>query len=275
MARVYPNGSADVNHFHAAGGLQFVIRELLAAGLLHEDVQTVAGKGLTHYTQEAFLNQDGTVQWRDGATVSHDRDILRPYSEAFQLFGGLERLQGNLGEAVIKVSAVKPDKRVVEAPARVFHDQHDVKKAFEAGELDQDCVCVVRFQGPKANGMPELHSLTPPLSVLQEKGFKVALVTDGRMSGASGKVPAAIHLCPEAADGGAIACIQDGDMIRLDADNGVLEVIAPDFASRTPVKADLSNNEAGVGRELFQVFRHAVGSASSGASSLYNEGEAS
>ncbi|WP_020394690.1 phosphogluconate dehydratase [Thiolinea disciformis] len=275
MARVYPNGSADVNHFHAAGGLQFVIRELLAAGLLHEDVETVAGRGLTHYAQEAFLNADGTVEWREGASVSHDHDILRPYHDAFQPSGGLERLQGNMGEAVIKVSAVKPEKRFVEAPARVFHDQQDVKKAFEAGELNQDCVCVVRFQGPKANGMPELHSLTPPLSVLQEKGFKVALVTDGRMSGASGKVPAAIHLSPEAADGGAIACIQDGDMIRLDADNGILEVLAPNFAQRSPVKADLSANDCGMGRELFQVFRQAVGTASNGAISLFNEGAVS
>ena len=272
MAQVYPNGSADVNHFHAAGGLQFVIRELLAAGLLHEDVHTVAGFGLDHYSQEAKLDADGKAVWVDGATTSHDTDILRPYTEVFQASGGLVALRGNLGEAVIKVSAVKPERRIIEAPAKVFHDQEEVKAAFKAGELTGDFICVVRFQGPKANGMPELHSLTPVLGVLQDRGQQVALVTDGRMSGASGKVPAAIHLSPEAMDGGAIAKIRDGDLIRLDAEAGVLTVLAADFDSRPNVTANLDANEAGLGRELFQVFRQAVGPASGGASSLFAAG---
>ncbi|MEZ5448601.1 MAG: phosphogluconate dehydratase [Thiolinea sp.] len=271
MARVYPNGMADVNHFHAAGGLQFVIRELLDAGLLHEDVQTVAGAGLRHYTQEAYLNAEGRAEWRNGAAESHDVNILRPVAEAFQVTGGLVRLQGNLGEAVIKVSAVKPEQRVIEAPAKIFHDQDEVKAAFKAGKLEGDFICVVRFQGPQANGMPELHSLTPVLGVLQDRGQKVALVTDGRMSGASGKVPAAIHLSPEAMDGGAIARLREGDLLRLDAEQGTLEVLADDFASRAAVVADLDENEAGLGRELFQVFRRAVGPAASGASSLFAE----
>lgn len=273
MARVYPNGSADVNHFHAAGGLQFVIRELLAAGLLHEDVHTVAGFGLHHYSQEAKLDANGKAVWVDGAVSSHDTDILRPYTEAFQASGGLVALRGNLGEAVIKVSAVKPERRIVEAPAKVFHDQEEVKAAFNAGELTGDFVCVVRFQGPKANGMPELHSLTPVLGVLQDRGQQVALITDGRMSGASGKVPAAIHLSPEAIDGGAIAKIHDGDLIRLDAEKGVLTVLVDDFDSRPNATANLDANEAGLGRELFQVFRQAVGPASGGASSLFAAGE--
>ncbi|HPY40777.1 MAG TPA: phosphogluconate dehydratase, partial [Thiolinea sp.] len=273
MARVYPNGSADVNHFHAAGGLQFVIRELLAAGLLHEDVHTVAGFGLHHYSHEAKLDAEGKAVWVDGATTSHDTDILRPYTESFQASGGLVALRGNLGEAVIKVSAVKPERRIIEAPAKVFHDQEEVKAAFKAGELTGDFVCVVRFQGPKANGMPELHSLTPVLGVLQDRGQQVALVTDGRMSGASGKVPAAIHLSPEAMDGGAIAKIRDGDLIRLDAEAGVLTVLAADFDSRPNVTANLDANEAGLGRELFHVFRQAVGPASGGASSLFAAGE--
>ena len=273
MARVYPNGSSDVNHFHAAGGLQFVIRELLAAGLLHEDVHTVAGFGLHHYSQEAKLDADGKAVWVDGATNSHDTDIVRPSTEAFQASGGLVALRGNLGEAVIKVSAVKPERRIIEAPAKVFHDQEEVKAAFKAGELTGDFICVVRFQGPKANGMPELHSLTPVLGVLQDRGQQVALVTDGRMSGASGKVPAAIHLSPEAMDGGAIAKIRDGDLIRLDAEAGVLTVLAADFDSRPNTTANLDANEAGLGRELFQVFRQAVGPASGGASSLFAAGE--
>lgn len=271
LARVYPNGSADVNHFHAAGGLQFVIRELLAAGLLHEDVQTVAGKGLQHYTQEAYFTSSGHLAWREGVTHSLDDNILRPVVRAFQATGGLQRLQGNLGEGVIKVSAVKPEYHTIAAPARVFHDQAAVKAAFEAGELNHDCVVVVRFQGPKANGMPELHALTPVLAVLQGRGYRVALVTDGRMSGASGKIPAAIHVSPEAASGGAIACIQDGDVIRLDAEGGTLEVLSPDFAQRQPVTADLSHNHYGLGRELFGAFRAAVGTAVTGASVLFEQ----
>ena len=272
LARVYPNGSADVNHFHAVGGLQLVIRELLHGGLLHEDVHTVAGEGLQHYTQEAFLDESGCANWREGPVKSHDLAVIRPLLDAFQPTGGLQRLSGNLGEAVIKVSAVKPERHITEAPARVFHDQESVKAAFEAGELNQDCIVVVRFQGPSANGMPELHGLTPSLSVLQERGYQVALVTDGRMSGASGKIPAAIHVSPEAANGGPIACIHDGDLIRLDAIAGTLQVLAADFAERQPVAADLSANAYGLGRELFRVFRNAVGPATAGASVLFDNG---
>ncbi len=271
LARVYPNGIADVNHFHAAGGLQFVMAELLAAGLLHEDVQTVAGPGLSHYTQEAVLDTAGHAKWQAGAAVSHDSEILRPCQDAFQASGGLVRLKGNLGEAVIKVSAVQPAQRRITAPARVFHDQAAVKAAFEREELSGDFICVLRFQGPGANGMPELHSLTPLLGVLQDRGQKVALVTDGRMSGASGKVPAAIHLSPEAAQGGAIARIRDGDLLVLDADNGSLEVLAADFATRPAVTADLSAGQRGMGRELFEVFRRVAGPAATGGNTLLSE----
>lgn len=271
MARVYPNGLADVNHFHAAGGLAFLIGELLAAGLLHPDTVTVAGamagqEGLHAYTRVPVLGAEG-LQWLEGAGASSDATILRPVSDPFQPTGGLVHLTGPLGQAVMKVSAVKPAHRVVEAPARIFHDQEAVKAAFKAGALDRDCVVVVRFQGPKANGMPELHSLTPALSVLLDRGFQVALVTDGRMSGASGKVPAALHLTPEAADGGLLARLRDGDVIRVDAVAGVLEVQG-DLAAilaREPVRPDLSGNSSGVGRELFAAFRSLVGGADEGA----------
>ncbi len=267
MAKVYPNGLADVNHFHAAGGLAYMIGELLDAGLLHPDTKTVAGDGLARYTREPKL-VDGTLAWAEGpATTLNDR-ILRPAATPFQPEGGLKQLAGNLGRGVIKVSAVAPDRHVIEAPARVFHDQEDVKRAFRAGEFTSDTVVVVRFQGPRANGMPELHSLTPTLAVLQDRGLRVALVTDGRMSGASGKVPAAIHVCPEAVDGGPLARVRDGDVIRLDADAGTLSVLAPDFDSRTPVSADLSANAQGTGRELFEVFRRTVGPATSGAATI-------
>jgi phosphogluconate dehydratase len=267
MARVYPNGVADVNHFHAAGGLQFLFRELLGAGLLHEDVRTVAGDGLSRYTQEPRLGDDGEITWVDGPSRTLEPGILRPVAEPFQPTGGLKRLEGPLGEAVIKTSDVKAERQVIEAPCRIFHDQEAVKVAWKAGELDRDVVVVVRFQGPKANGMPELHSLTPSLGVLQDKGFRVALVTDGRMSGASGKVPAAIHVSPEAADGGPIARLRDGDVIRLDAPAGRLEVqVDPaEFAARAPVEADLSANAHGIGRELFAAFRAHVGPAGTGA----------
>ncbi|MDF2235435.1 phosphogluconate dehydratase [Albimonas sp. CAU 1670] len=266
MARVYPNGLADVNHFHAAGGLGCMIGELLSAGLLHEDVKTVAGPGLSRYTAEPKLNGE-RVAWEDGAGESLNRDILRPASDPFQKTGGLRLLGGNLGSSVIKISAVKPENHVIEAPARVFHDQEAVKAAFKAGEFDRDMIVVVRFQGPKANGMPELHSLTPPLGVTLDRGHKVALVTDGRMSGASGKVPAAIHLSPEAADGGPIARIRDGDVIRLDAAAGTLEVLVPaeEFNARPPAQPDLSANHEGIGRELFAAFRASVGAAETGA----------
>ncbi|MFN3614620.1 MAG: phosphogluconate dehydratase [Rubrimonas sp.] len=267
MARVYPNGIADVNHFHAAGGLQFMIGELLSAGLLHEDVRTVAGDGLSRYTREPKLGPDGEIAWVDGPRASLEPGILRPADAPFQPTGGLKRLTGPLGEAVIKTSAVKPERQVIEAPVRIFHDQEAVKTAWKAGELDRDVIVVVRFQGPKANGMPELHSLTPSLGTLQDKGFKVALVTDGRMSGASGKVPAAIHVTPEAADGGPIARLRDGDVIRLDAPAGRLEVMVDpaEFAAREPAAPDLSANAFGVGRELFAAFRAAVGPAGAGA----------
>ena len=264
LAKVYPNGLADVNHFHAAGGLQFMISELLNAGLLHDDVTTIAGKGLERDTQEPKL-ADGRVQYAEGPKETLNDKILRPVAEPFNAHGGLQQLTGNLGRGVIKVSAVAEDRQIIEAPCRVFHEQADVKKAFQNGEFTGDTVVVVRFQGPSSNGMPELHSLTPTLSVLQDRGYKVALVTDGRMSGASGKVPAAIHVSPEAANGGPLAYLQDGDIVRLDAKAGTLEVIGVDLSTRTAATPDLSANGNGVGRELFDVFRRNVGLASDGA----------
>jgi len=255
LARVYPNGSGDVNQFQAAGGLAFLTRELLDAGLLHEDVLTVAGKGLRAYTREPFL-EDGKPVWKPAPAESLDRAMLRPVSDPFDREGGLRLLTGDLGRAVIKTSAVKPEHRVVEAPAIVFDSQEAFLAAFKAGQLDRDFVAVVRFQGPRANGMPELHSLTPALSVLQDRGRHVALVTDGRMSGASGKVPAAIHLTPEAADGGPIARLKTGDVIRLDAERGVLEVmIEPAELLARPAAADPKAGETGYGRELFAPMR--------------------
>ena len=265
VARVYPNGLADVNHFHAAGGLGYCIGTLLEDGLLHPDTLTVAGRGLQHYTQEPKLI-DGQLVWQEGAGHSLNEKIVRPANDPFQPTGGLSRLTGNLGTAVMKVSAVAPEHQVVEAPVRVFHDQDEVKAAFKAGEFTDDVIVVVRFQGPKANGMPELHSLTPILSILQGRGQKVALVTDGRMSGASGKVPAAIHVCPEALEGGPIACLRDGDMLRVNAVTGELEILTEGVLDRTPVTADLSAHQHGVGRELFTAFRNTVGPADAGAS---------
>ncbi|MBE3639657.1 phosphogluconate dehydratase [Mangrovicoccus algicola] len=266
MAKVYPNGLADVNHFHAAGGLGYMIGDLLEGGLLHPDTETVAGTGLAHYTQEPVL-EDGALGWRRGAAETLNDRILRPASDPFQPQGGLKSLDGNLGRGIMKVSAVAAEHQVIEAPAAVFDDQDAVKAAFKAGRLDRDVVVIVRFQGPKANGMPELHGLTPTLSVLQGRGHKVALVTDGRMSGASGKVPAAIHVTPEAADGGPLARVEDGDMIRVDATTGVLALVgdAAAFAARAPATPDLSANGHGLGRELFEVFRASVGSAADGA----------
>jgi phosphogluconate dehydratase len=265
MAKVYPNGLADVNHFHAAGGLAYMIGELLDAGLLHPDTKTVAGDGLKLYTTEPKL-KDGALTWEPGPGATLNDRILRPASDPFQPSGGLKRLHGNLGLGVMKVSAVKPEHHVIEARARVFHDQDSVKAAFKAGEFTEDTVVVVRFQGPKANGMPELHSLTPTLAVLLDRGLKVALVTDGRMSGASGKVPAAIHVCPEAAEGGPIARVRDGDLLRVDARAGSLEVLEPGFTDRAPVTADLSANRYGLGRELFEIFRTSCSGAAEGAS---------
>ncbi len=265
VARVYPNGLADVNHFHAAGGLACVIGTLLEAGLLHPDTATVAGPGLAHYTREPRLI-DGELVWQDGAAQSLNPAILRPASEPFQPTGGLKRLSGTLGTAVMKVSAVDPAHHVVEAPVRVFHTQGDVRAAFKAGEFTQDTIVVMRFQGPRANGMPELHSLTPVLSILQGRGLKVALVTDGRMSGASGKVPAAIHVTPEALDGGAIARLRDGDVLRVDAVAGRLDIVTKGVLERPAAAVDLSANAAGTGRELFELFRRSVSSADAGAS---------
>jgi phosphogluconate dehydratase len=263
MAKVYPNGLADVNHFHAAGGLQFLIGQLLDAGLLHADAKTVAGDGMAHYRQEPTMTE-GRLTWADGPADSLNDKIVRPATDPFQPTGGLRQLSGNLGRGVIKVSAVAPERHVVEAPVRVFHDQDSVKLAFKAGEFTSDTIVVVRFQGPQANGMPELHSLTPVLSVLQDRGLKVALVTDGRMSGASGKVPAAIHVSPEAATGGPLALLRDGDVVRLDAVAGTLSTTA-DLTTRTAVTPDLSANGHGIGRELFESFRRSVGTAETGA----------
>jgi phosphogluconate dehydratase len=270
LARIYPNGGADVNHFHAAGGIGFLIRELLSSGLLHGDTITVMGTGLEAHTHEPWLSPDG-LQWRPAPEQSGDRDVLRPITDPFGADGGLKVLRGNLGRAVIKTSAVQPQHRVVEAPARVFDDQEDVIKAFKAGELARDCVVVVRYQGPRANGMPELHQLTPTLTSLQSKGFKVALITDGRMSGASGAVPAAIHVTPECLSGGPLEKIQDGDVIRLDSYAGTLEArVSEDvLRSRSVPRPDLSRNAYGVGRELFATFRAAAGDAEAGAASLW------
>lgn len=260
LSRIYPSGQADVNHFHAAGGMGFLIRELLDAGLLHEDVLTVAGGGLHRYAEEPYLEQ-GRAAWRPAPAASLDSEVLRPVAKPFSPEGGLRVLDGNLGRAVIKISAVEPARQVIEAPARVFDSQEQVLAAFRADELSGDFVAVVRFQGPRANGMPELHKLTPELGVLQGRGQKVALVTDGRMSGASGKVPAAIHVTPECLAGGPLAKVRDGDPIRLDARQGVLEArVEPgEWALREPAVFD-AVEQHGMGRELFSVFRaHATG----------------
>jgi len=270
LARVYPNGLADVNHFHAAGGLGFLIRELLDEGLLHEDVQTVWGEGLRPYAVEARLGEDGSVVREAAPLQSGDEKVLAPARKAFQATGGLKVLSGNLGHAVIKTSAVKPERRVIEAPAKVFDSQQALNDAFKAGTLTGDFIAVIRFQGPKANGMPELHKLTTVLGILQDRGQRVALVTDGRMSGASGKVPAAIHVTPEAVEDGPLARIHDGDIIRLDADAGTLEVLVEgtELALRRTADADLIGNEFGFGRELFAGFRQLVGRADHGAAAF-------
>ncbi|MGR3467863.1 MAG: phosphogluconate dehydratase [Shimia sp.] len=263
MAKVYPNGLADVNHFHAAGGLGYMIGELMGAGLLHADSPNITGQSLEDYTKEPKL-KDGAIVWEDGAGTTQNDKILRPAHDPFQATGGLRRLTGSLGTGVMKTSAVAEDLHVIEAPARVFHDQAEVRKAFQAHEFKEDTVVVVRFQGPQANGMPELHNLTPSLSVLLDRGIRVALVTDGRMSGASGKVPAAIHVSPEAKAGGPLAYVRDGDMIRVDAKAGTLDNLA-DWKGREAAQPDLSDNGHGVGRELFEVFRATAGTAATGA----------
>ncbi|KVG71390.1 phosphogluconate dehydratase [Burkholderia ubonensis] len=268
LAKIYPNGKADVNHFHAAGGIAFLVRNLLEGGLLHEDVTTVAGKGLSHYTKEPRLI-DGKLTWVDGAAESHDTKVLRPIGEPFQPDGGLRLMQGRLGRGVIKISAVAPEHRKVQAPAIVFDSQEAVQEAFDRGELKRDFVAVVRFQGARANGMPELHRLTPLLGVLQDQGFHVALVTDGRMSGASGKVPAVIHVSPEALLNGPLGKVKTGDTIVIDAEAGVLDIAVGDAEWQArPVAQPLhqADNEVGFGRELFGVFRAAAAPAEQGAS---------
>ncbi|WP_278392970.1 phosphogluconate dehydratase [Sphingobium yanoikuyae] len=267
IARVYPNGSGDVNLFHAAGGMAYTIATLLENGLLHGDIMTVAGDDLAAYAQEPRLD-DGKLVWDPAPAVSRDEAMLRPASNPFQPDGGMRLLQGNLGRGVIKTSAVDPSRWVIEAPARVFDDQDDVGRAFKAGELEQDVVVVVRFQGPRANGMPELHKLTPQLGVLQDKGFRVALVTDGRMSGASGKVPAAIHFTPEALGNGPLARVRDGDRIRLDAEQGILTLLVDEaeFAEREP--AVPPSPALGTGRELFAFMRHGADGAEQGGSAM-------
>ena len=270
MARVYPNGSEDVNAFHAAGGMAYVVRQLLDAGLAHDDVVTIAGPGLRRYQQEPFL-EDGKLVWREGPTASLNPDILRPANDPFLPEGGIRLLSGGLGRAVIKTSAVKDAHLIIEAPAIVFEDQDELLEAYKNGELNRDFVAVVRFQGPQANGMPELHSLTPVLGVLQDKGFKVALVTDGRMSGASGKVPAAIHVSPEAGLGGPLAYVRTGDVVRLDAHAGVLEVVVEPAELAARPRAPKPAAGFGYGRELFGAMRRAAGPAEAGACTLFGD----
>ena len=267
LARVYPNGAGDVNHFHAAGGISFVVRELLDAGLAHGDVLTISEGGMADYATEPVLN-GGTLAWQPAPATSGDDAMLRPVERAFMPDGGMRLVKGNLGRATFKTSAVDKERWTIEAPCRVFTTQDEVQAAFKAGELDRDVIVVVRFQGPRANGMPELHKLTPPLGVLQDKGFKVALVTDGRMSGASGKVPAAIHVTPEALAGGALAYVQDGDVIKLCGHDGLLQVKA-DLSGRTPAIAPRA--EMGMGRELFAMLRSHADGAEEGASAMLAE----
>lgn len=270
LTRIYPNGQADINHFQHAGGMALLIRELLDAGLLHEDVQTVAGQGLRRYTQQPVI-QDNKLVWIDAPEQSLDPDVLATVKKPFKAHGGLEVLSGNVGRGVIKTSALREGTEVVKAPAVVFSSQHELDAAFKAGELNKDCIVVVRFQGPKACGMPELHKLTPPLGVLQDRGFKVALVTDGRMSGASGKVPAAIHVTPEAIDGGNIARIKTGDMMLVDGLTGKLEVLVSDaeLAERELAKQDMADSYYGMGREMFGALRGQLTGAEQGACSLF------
>ncbi|MBX9885730.1 MAG: dihydroxy-acid dehydratase, partial [Novosphingobium sp.] len=267
IASIYPNGSGDVNGFADAGGMPYVIRELVEAGLAHGDILTVYGSSLLEGAQQPGLEGE-TLRWNPAPRESLNPAMLRPISDPFQGEGGLRLLQGNLGRCTIKVSAVDRSRWTIEAPARVFSDQNDVLKAFKAGELERDVVVVVRFQGPAANGMPELHKLTPSLGVLQDRGFRVALVTDGRMSGASGKVPAAIHVSPEAKKGGALALLRDGDVVRVCAETGELAALvdAADWAGRQP--AETPEEAMGVGRELFAMMRHFADPAERGGSAM-------
>lgn len=266
ICKMYPNGSADVNHFHSAGGMRVVISELLKAGLLHEDVNTVMGKGLSNYLKEPVL-KDGKIEYVESSLESLDENIISSYKSPFSKNGGLKVLDGNIGRSVIKTSALKDENKFIKAPAKVFYSQEELKEAFSRGELEMDFVAVLPYQGPKSNGMPELHGLLPSMGALQDRGFKVAIITDGRMSGASGKVASAIHLCPEAKDGGVIAKIKDGDIITLDSINGTLSVELSDekILAREIYMPDLSSNYYGVGRELFSMMRKVVNSAEEGA----------
>ncbi|WP_018693752.1 phosphogluconate dehydratase [Algicola sagamiensis] len=273
LTRIYPNGQADINHFQAAGGMSFLFKELLDHGLLHEDVNTVIGHGLRRYTQEPRLAEDGTIDWIAGPEKSIDEDVLRPADNPFQKTGGLKVLDGNLGRGVIKTSALREGKSVIKAPAVVFENQHALESAFKSGQLDKDCVVVVRFQGPQACGMPELHKLTPPLGVLQDRGYQVALVTDGRMSGASGKVPAAIHVTPEALNGGLLAKVENGDVVEVNAETGALTLHVSDdeLAKRQPAKANLAEYQIGMGRDLLNRVRPMIDGAEMGASFLFQD----
>ena len=271
ITRIYPNGHADINHFEQAGGMALLFKELIAAGLLHNDVETICGKGLDAYTKKPVL-QDGKLVWVEATDVSGDPEVIATVAKPFKHDGGLKVLKGNLGISVIKTSSLREGAAVIKAPAVVFEDQNDLQAAFDAGELEKDFIAVVRFQGPKARGMPELHKLTPPLGVLQDKGFKVALVTDGRMSGASGKVPAAIHLCPEALDGGLIAKVQTGDMLSLDAESGELSLLISDeeLAKRELAIFAQAKHHEGMGRELFGAMRRNLSTSNTGACSLFD-----
>lgn len=274
LCKMYPNGSADVNHFHSAGGMAVVISELLNAGLLHEDVNTLMGRGLSNYLVEPYL-ENGALKYKDALLTSLNSEIIATYEKPFLHEGGLRVLDGNIGRCIIKTSALKEEHRAITAPAKVFHSQEALISAFKEGILDMDFIAVLPYQGPKANGMPELHGLLPSMGALQEKGFKVAIITDGRMSGASGKVASAIHLCPEAKDGGIVSKIHDGDIITLDCDSGALTLHVQEMVlkNRRAKKVDMSHNEYGVGRELFSVMRSAVNSAQEGACSFSLSGE--
>ena len=272
LTRIYPNGHADINQFQEAGGMALLFKELIESGLVHEDVETICGRGLTRYTQRPVM-EDGKLIWIDGATSSGDAEIIATVEKPFSSHGGLQVMKGNLGISVLKTSSLREGSFVIKAPAVVFEDQHELDIAFNAGELEKDFIAVVRFQGPKARGMPELHKLTPPLGVLQDKGFKVALVTDGRMSGASGKVPAAIHLCPEALDGGLISKIKTGDMILLDGESGELTLLVEEseLAARENALFKVNGHHQGMGRELFGFMRRNLSSAETGACSLFDD----
>lgn len=270
ICRIYPNGPADINQFHAAGGVALLVQQLLSKGLLHHDVDTVAGFGLSNYTLEPWLNE-GKLDWRAGTATSLDAQVIADINQPFSAHGGTRVLSGNLGRAVMKTSAVPEENQIIEAPAVVFNSQHDITAQFDSGALNQDCIIVVRFQGPKANGMPELHKLMPPLGVLMDRGYKVALVTDGRLSGASGKVPSAIHVTPEAYSGGLLAKVQDGDIIRVNGKTGELTLLVDEqeLASRQAYPIDLSAERGGCGRELFGALRSNLTGAEEGACSLY------